>query len=61
MGNALHLLVNLDHDAVRATSELRWSPAIHFWLDVLAGAALGVAIGALIAIATRRSMALRLS
>ena len=27
MGNALQLLVNLDHDAVRATAELRWSPA----------------------------------
>jgi undecaprenyl-diphosphatase len=27
MGNALQLLVNLDHDAVRATTELRWSPA----------------------------------
>ena len=27
MGNALQLLVGLDHDAVRATSELRWSPA----------------------------------
>jgi membrane-associated phospholipid phosphatase len=27
MGNALQLLVNLDHDAVRATTDLRWSPA----------------------------------
>ena len=27
MGNALELLVGLDHDLVRATSELRWSPA----------------------------------
>jgi membrane-associated phospholipid phosphatase len=27
MGNALQLLVDLDHDLVRATSELRWSPA----------------------------------
>ena len=32
---------------------------VHFWLDVLAGAALGMAIGALIALAARRSMALR--
>jgi len=27
MGNALQLLVGLDHDAVRATAALRWSPA----------------------------------
>jgi membrane-associated phospholipid phosphatase len=27
MGNALQLLVELDHDAVRATAELRWNPA----------------------------------
>lgn len=33
---------------------------VHFWLDVLAGAALGMAIGALIAVAARRSPALRL-
>ena len=32
---------------------------VHFWLDVLAGAALGMAIGALIALAARRSMTLR--
>ncbi len=33
---------------------------VHFWLDVLAGAALGMAIGASIAVAFRRSLALRL-
>ena len=33
---------------------------VHFWLDVLAGAALGIAIGALIAVSFRRSLALRL-
>jgi membrane-associated phospholipid phosphatase len=33
---------------------------VHFWLDVLAGAALGMAIGALIAVAFRRSIAPRL-
>ena len=27
MGNVLHLLVGLDHDAIRATGELRWGPA----------------------------------
>jgi membrane-associated phospholipid phosphatase len=27
MGNVLHLLVDLDHDAIRATGELRWEPA----------------------------------
>jgi membrane-associated phospholipid phosphatase len=27
MGNALHMLVGLDQDAVRATTALRWSPA----------------------------------
>ena len=27
MGNVLDLLVGLDHDLIRATSELRWSPA----------------------------------
>jgi membrane-associated phospholipid phosphatase len=27
MGNVLHLLVDLDHDAIRATGELRWGPA----------------------------------
>jgi undecaprenyl-diphosphatase len=32
---------------------------VHFWLDVLAGAGLGIAIGALIAVAVRRSVALR--
>jgi membrane-associated phospholipid phosphatase len=32
---------------------------VHFWLDVLAGAALGIAIGALIALATRRLLAAR--
>ncbi len=32
---------------------------VHFWLDVLAGAAFGIAIGALMAIAVRRSAAMR--
>jgi undecaprenyl-diphosphatase len=32
---------------------------VHFWLDVLAGAALGMAIGALIALAVRRWASLR--
>jgi undecaprenyl-diphosphatase len=32
---------------------------VHFWLDVLAGAAFGMAIGALIAVAVRRSVAMR--
>jgi undecaprenyl-diphosphatase len=32
---------------------------VHFWLDVLAGAAFGMAIGALIAVAVRRSAAMR--
>ena len=32
---------------------------VHFWLDVLAGAAFGMAIGALIAVAVRRSAATR--
>ncbi len=32
---------------------------VHFWLDVLAGAALGMAIGALIAVAVRRSLPVR--
>jgi undecaprenyl-diphosphatase len=32
---------------------------VHFWLDVLAGAAFGMAIGALIALAVRRSAAMR--
>jgi membrane-associated phospholipid phosphatase len=27
MGDVLHLLVGLDHDAIRATGELRWGPA----------------------------------
>ena len=27
MSDALQLLLNLDHDAIRATSELRWEPA----------------------------------
>jgi membrane-associated phospholipid phosphatase len=27
MGDVLQLLVDLDHDAIRATSELRWAPA----------------------------------
>ena len=27
MGDVLHLLVDLDHDAIRATGELRWGPA----------------------------------
>ena len=27
MGDVLHLLVDLDHDAIRATGELRWAPA----------------------------------
>jgi membrane-associated phospholipid phosphatase len=27
MGNVLQLLVDLDHDAIRATGELRWEPA----------------------------------
>jgi membrane-associated phospholipid phosphatase len=34
---------------------------VHFWLDVLAGAAFGMAIGALIAVAVRRSSAMRLA
>jgi undecaprenyl-diphosphatase len=34
---------------------------VHFWLDVLAGAALGMAIGALIAVVVRRSAAMRLA
>jgi membrane-associated phospholipid phosphatase len=32
---------------------------VHFWFDVLAGAAFGMAIGALIAVAVRRSAAMR--
>jgi undecaprenyl-diphosphatase len=32
---------------------------VHFWLDVVAGAAFGMAIGALIAVAVRRSAAMR--
>ncbi len=32
---------------------------VHFWLDVLAGAGFGMAIGALIAVAVRRSLAMR--
>jgi membrane-associated phospholipid phosphatase len=32
---------------------------VHFWLDVLAGAAFGMAIGALVAVAVRRSGAMR--
>ncbi len=42
MGTALQLLVELDHDAIRATTELRWNPAtasfaLASWLNVLMG------------------------